>query len=108
MSGNGLKTVFGGAALGAERYFKDETVVNELFDALEAGNVKTIDTAQLYSGSEELLGQCSASSRFTIDTKSIGGFKPGHASEEEIVKDAEESLKKLKTDKVGSSSCHRG
>lgn len=76
----------------------EETV--ELLDAIEKLGIKQLDTAQLYGTSEQLLGQVNAASRFTIDTKHIGGWVPGNSSRAKVVERGLESLKKLGVDKV--------
>lgn len=73
-----------------------------VLDTLEANGVTNIDTAQIYGGgwSEQVLGECEAGKRFTIDTKAYGGIKPGSSADEPLVQAALESLRKLKLDKV--------
>jgi aflatoxin B1 aldehyde reductase len=87
-----IKIVFGGASLNPRGAFKDEQTVGELFSALHKAGVTTIDTARLYTGSEETIGQQPLRTSFTIDTKIKGGFEPGSASKERIQSDAQASL----------------
>ncbi len=101
MSGQGIKVVFGGAMVNKDRAFKDEHALRELFAVLKKEGVNTIDTAQLYGDSEEMLGNAGAPKEFIIDTKAKGGFAPGSPTKENIIKDANESMKKLGTEQVG-------
>ncbi|KXL45487.1 hypothetical protein M433DRAFT_58209 [Acidomyces richmondensis BFW] len=92
---SGIKNVFGGGAVRAGRGFSTPEQLAEVFDILEEGDCRTIDTATLYAESEELLGKAGAGKRFTIDTKHQGGFVKGYAKKENVIKDAENSKKKL-------------
>ncbi|MCJ1480387.1 Aflatoxin B1 aldehyde reductase member 2 [Schaereria dolodes] len=96
----GIEVVFGGASIGAERVFKTEPQVEEVLEILGSNGVKEIDSAQLYAGSEELLGKVKAGSRFTLSTKARGGFMPGRSEKDDLVHDAKESLRKLGVDRV--------
>jgi len=69
-------------------------------DLLEAGGVKTIDTARFYPDSEDYLGQTGATGRFAIDTKYPGGFAVTASSTQGVIASAAESLKALKTEQV--------
>lgn len=91
----GLPVVFGGAGIGPPRTFNNAEKVAELYDVLEKGGVKIIDSAQLYEGSEQMIGETNGGSRFTIDTKWKGGFG-GVLNNKEIVESAKESIKLLK------------
>ena len=82
------------------RGFKNKDDLEALFAVLKQYDLKAIDTAQFYGDSEELLGSVNAGSQFIIDTKWKGGFAPGSPTEENIVKTAEESMQRLKMDKV--------
>ena len=84
--------------IGPERSFKDEKSVTELLDLLEKKGVKHIDSAQLYTGSEKLLGEFNAGSRFIIDTKWKGGFA-GELNTKTIVDSSKISLETLKMKK---------
>jgi len=99
----GIQTAFGGAMIGTERAFKDEKAMEEVMKVLESEGVKIIDTAQLYEGSEALLGKVSAWKRFIIDTKATGGFKPGSTKKDALVSAAKESMERLGAKKVGRS-----
>ena len=96
----GIPNVFGGAGVNEGRGWSTPESLGPLFDALEKGDCPTIDTATLYGKSEEILGQAGAPKRFTIDTKTIGGFKPGNATKENVIADAENSKKMLGTKQV--------
>lgn len=104
---SGLKVAFGGAGVGPERTFKDEETCKKLYDVLEKGGCKIIDSAQLYAGSEQLLGETDAGSRFTIDTKWMGGFQPGLLNTKIIVESAKESMEKLKVRKGKNKLTHQ-
>jgi len=97
---SGIKIVFGGASIAPGSSFGDDETIRKLYDALEAGGVKTIDTAQIYQGSEELMGKTGAGKRFAIDSKAAAGFMPGSAAEALIVEAAKNSLKALGVDKL--------
>ena len=84
--------------IGPQRAFKDAETVNELYDVLEKGGVKIIDSAQLYEGSEKIIGETNGGSRFTIDTKWKGGFG-GVLNTKEIVESAKVSIEQLKVKK---------
>ena len=91
--GQGIKIVFGGGGFG--RYVTDAATAGQWFDALEAGGCKVIDSAQMYTGSEEILGAAHAEKRgFTIDTKDPGGAF-GKMNTADIEKNLRGSLKKL-------------
>lgn len=93
---SGIKNAFGGATINEGRSFADPKVLEQALEILEKGDCKIIDTAALYGSSEELLGKAKAGDRFIIDTKMRGGFPgSGHASKENILKEAEESKKLL-------------
>ncbi|TKA31720.1 hypothetical protein B0A50_01798 [Salinomyces thailandicus] len=91
----GIKNVFGGAAVNDNRGFTTVDAVKEAFSILEAGDCNIVDTATLYGKSEEFLGKAGVAGKFTVDTKHIGGFKPGNATKENAIADAENSRKML-------------
>lgn len=97
---SGIKIVLGGGTAQAGRAFPTLELLNPVLSALEAAGVKSIDTAEIYGNSEELLGQAKAGERFTFDTKAPGGFKKGTLSNEGVKKSAATSLKRLGVDKV--------
>ena len=101
MADKQVKVVYGGALLGnASSDFSTPEQVEEVLRVLEENGVKDIDTAQIYGGSEELLGKTGAASRFIVDTKHAGGFVPGTSSKEGLIERANESLRKLNTNSV--------
>lgn len=93
---SGIKNAFGGAAVG--RHFATPEAIKEVFDILEKGDCKIVDTAALYGESEKMLGEVGVGKRFTVDTKHKGGFEPGYAKKENVVADAENSKKMLGCD----------
>ncbi len=96
MSANGIKIAFGGAGFLSSSV--DE--VTEWLDIIEEAGIEIIDTAQLYGGSEEVLGKAGASSRFIIDTKLPGGFSAQLSTMEAVVEAGEKSLSRLDTNQV--------
>ncbi|KAJ7173209.1 aldehyde reductase [Mycena filopes] len=97
------KLVFGGGAIGpnpVNPYFPDEASIKEVYRLLEAGGVDSIDTARLYGPSEEWIGKTGGGKRFTIDTKTPGGFIPGDSTGESIPVHAKESVGRLGVDKI--------
>ncbi|KAE8384751.1 NADP-dependent oxidoreductase domain-containing protein [Aspergillus alliaceus] len=97
-----VQLIFGGASLGPsmETEFVSLEETKNALSFLEAGGVKTIDTARVYPSSEEWLGQAGAAARFSINTKYPGGFAPEASSREDVIKSADESFRLLKTDQV--------
>lgn len=71
---SGIKVIFGGAGINPGSPFGDIPTLRTTFDKLEAAGVKTIDTSNIYGASESILGEAGAASRFTVDTKTAGGF----------------------------------
>jgi aflatoxin B1 aldehyde reductase len=102
MASTKVQIVFGGFPLAAGSYFDNPETIQELFKVLEQEDVKIIDTAQSYPGSEKYLGQVNAGSRFTIHTKVPGGFIPGSSTQDKILESVHESLAQLKVDNVGA------
>ncbi|KAF7171332.1 hypothetical protein CNMCM5623_003742 [Aspergillus felis] len=105
MANSHAQIVFGGGIFFAPEWATPEKV-EEFLQALERNNVKTIDTAQIYGPSEELLGQTNAAKRFVIDTKLGGGFFPGSSTKDQVIKIGNESLQKLRTDSVNVYYIH--
>jgi aryl-alcohol dehydrogenase-like predicted oxidoreductase len=93
MANNSVKAVFGGAALGGPS-FPDEESIEKAYKLLEEGGCDTIDTARLYGNSEERLGKAGAGKRFTIDSKTPGGFAP-RGTGETILQHAKETVERL-------------
>lgn len=93
---SGIKVVFGGAAVGGDSELGESKTLQDALDILEKSGCHTIDTAHLYGRSEELLGKEGAIKRFTLDTKTRGGFNPdGGASKANITMEAQSSKEKL-------------
>jgi aryl-alcohol dehydrogenase-like predicted oxidoreductase len=100
MSSSSLIISFGTAGFGA----KTPEDIEKHYEVLEKHNVKNLDSAQLYEGSEEALGKTKAGERFIIDTKWVGGFKgPGSMTKDYVINSAKESIQKLGVKQVGSS-----
>lgn len=100
----GLTPVFGAASFSREPGlpFRSREEVAAVLDVLAKNDIHNIDTAQSYGQgwSEEVLGECNAGDRFTIDTKAYGGIREGSATEDGIVEKGLESVKKLGVKKV--------
>lgn len=93
-----IEYVFGGAGISPTSAFHDQTTCDALYAVLKQHNVTVIDSAQLYQGSERILGETSAGSQFTIDTKTPGQFQPGRV--DNLVKEAHDSLGHLQLKQV--------
>ncbi|TFA98432.1 Aflatoxin B1 aldehyde reductase member 3 [Trichoderma ghanense] len=100
------RLVFGTAGIDTGGAFPTVEHAIEVLDAVEKAGIKQLDTAQLYGISEEVLGKVKAAERFTIDTKHIGGWKPGESSREKVVARGLESLRRLGVDKVNIFYIH--
>lgn len=96
MSANGIPVVFGGGKF----WTSTPEEVRTWLKALKEAGISTIDTAQGYGTSEDVLGEVGAASEFTIDTKFSAGFGPTKATRDHVITSGQESLKKLKTDQV--------
>ena len=104
MPTSAIPIIFGAYTIASEQSLGEPDTIVKLFDLLESHKVTTIDTAEIYGNSEELLGQCGAGKRFVLDTKAPGGVHPGSGTEEEIVINGKASLKRLGVEQVGGSS----
>ena len=71
--------------------------VDDVIKKQEKGDCHTIDTANLYGESEKILGEANAGEKFTIDTKTRGGFNPGGGTKDNIFAEAKQSKELLKT-----------
>ncbi|KAF2210829.1 hypothetical protein CERZMDRAFT_121672 [Cercospora zeae-maydis SCOH1-5] len=93
---SGIKVVFGGAGINNGRALADVAALKRAFEILLAARVQTIDTANLYGDSEAILSEAGAPGRFTLDTKTRGGFNPASgASRGNILAEAQNSREKL-------------
>jgi aflatoxin B1 aldehyde reductase len=88
-----IKAVCGTTSINPFTFNTDEKVA-EIFRILKQEGVTTLDTARLYSGAEEALGRVPGHEDFIIDTKILGGFSPGSAAKENVIKDVQDSLDK--------------
>ncbi|KAH8637757.1 hypothetical protein IG631_05527 [Alternaria alternata] len=89
-----VKIVFGGSAFMSGAALGSPDIMNKVFDALLTSGVTTIDTARLYTGSEEAIGKQEKRIQFAIDTKVPGGFVPGSARKDTIVSHVKEAIQK--------------
>jgi len=96
----GIKVIFGGAMISTNRVFKGKDDLEALLASLKKYGVKAIDTVQSYGDCEQMLGSVNARSQFIIDTKWKSGIVPRSPTKENIIATAEESVNKLKMDKV--------
>jgi aflatoxin B1 aldehyde reductase len=87
-----VKIVMGGAGLTDTGKFNTQESREKVLDILLSHDVKTLDTARLYAGSEDAIGKLDKRTQFTIDTKLVGGFSPGNVSKDQVIKDAQASL----------------
>lgn len=67
---------------------------------MEKEGITTLDTAEIYPGSEAEIGYHDATKRFVVDTKSPGAFGGDGRLKDEIVAGVQASLEKLKTKQV--------
>src|ERR1700744_3014748 len=104
MSSQGIKVVFGAAAIGNRAPWVEADYNENAFEILLKQKVNPLDSAQLYGESEKRLGELKAGDRFVIDTKWMGGWQPGWATKENIVNSAKASIEKLGVKQV-SSTC---
>ena len=95
MSAKGVKIVFGGGPIGEGKAFPDASTIEELYKLLEEGGCGTIDTARLYSNSEEWIGKTRGGDKFIIDSKTPGGFVVGGSTSTNILQHAKETVERL-------------
>jgi aflatoxin B1 aldehyde reductase len=101
-SPNGIKIIFGAGGYGTylESLGVDgHALAREQLAVLLEEGVTTIDTAELYEGSEAELAYQEAPKRFTIHSKVKGGFAPGR-DKDAIVEAGEGCLGRLGTTQV--------
>jgi aflatoxin B1 aldehyde reductase len=102
---NGIKIVYGAGGLSsrvAARLPPDvglHDYTKQVLDILEKEGISTLDTAEIYTGSEDEIGYHGAAKLFTIDTKLPGGFGKSR-SKDEIIAGGKASLERLKTKQV--------
>jgi aflatoxin B1 aldehyde reductase len=94
-----IKTVFGGAAF-PNGAFADAKVQAEALDILQKSGVSGLDSARVYTGSEEAIGKLDARTNFTIDTKLRGGVEKGTLGKDQVIRDIQDSLEKLRIPQV--------
>ncbi|TKX25609.1 oxidoreductase-like protein 13 [Elsinoe australis] len=97
---SGIKIVMGGLGMGEGVSLGTIPEVKEVLPVLKEFNVDTLDSAQLYGDAEKNLGEVGAGKEFTIDTKWLGGFKPGFITKDNIITTGKESLERLKIPQV--------
>ncbi|KAF5238904.1 hypothetical protein FANTH_10147 [Fusarium anthophilum] len=95
----GIKVVLGaGAFLTKDQWTADK--VKTYLDALAAGGVKEIDSAQAYGDSELVLGDNGASEMFELSTKLPGIMDPGSYRRDEVVTRTQKSLERLRVNQL--------
>lgn len=96
--------VFGGTRIGNRELFMPHTHLETFLTTLTRHYITKIDTAQAYGNSEVTLGRIQAGSRFVIDTKwspdSWTESSTPWATNERIIRSAEESIYELAVDQV--------
>lgn len=98
-TGYNILPVFGTGYFG--RDFDNEDEIKAIYQTLIAEGCYNIDTARLYTGSEEILGRTGASEEFIIDSKTPGGFRnQGEDTGQAIYNHARESIERLKTNQL--------
>jgi aflatoxin B1 aldehyde reductase len=105
---NGLNIVYGAGGLSPK--FVGELpagvtfheFAKEVLEILKKEKIGTLDTAEIYPGSEEEIGYQGAADRFIVDTKLPGAFGPSR-QKDEIIAGGKASLERLKTKQVSSS-----
>ncbi|KAJ7359785.1 aldehyde reductase [Mycena albidolilacea] len=102
MGSSSVKAIFGGAPIGpgVGGSFLDEESIEHAYKLLEEGGCDTIDTARIYGDSEVWMGKTGAGKRFTIDSKTPGGFGPGSSTGEGILQHAKETVERLQVKSV--------
>ncbi|CAH0036320.1 unnamed protein product [Clonostachys solani] len=101
---NGINLIFGAGGYGT--YLNNllgvdsaRALIRDQLEVLSAEGVRSIDTSELYEGSEEELAHHDAAKKFIIHTKVKGGFAAGRTTDE-IVEVGKERLRLLKTTQV--------
>lgn len=94
--------------LGTNRLRNTDENVEFIRAAVEAG-VQLIDTAHLYTGgeSEQTIGRALSPVPRGCLIATKGGYAPGHGSPKVLRREIEESLTRLRTDRIGLYYLHR-
>ncbi|KAF2118735.1 NADP-dependent oxidoreductase domain-containing protein [Lophiotrema nucula] len=101
-----VELVFGGGSVGSGTVFEDRSILRDALDVLKKEGVKRLDSAHLYGESESLFGKANAGKDFIIDSKIKGGFEPGSAKKDGVLKGIELSLDRLNVEKLGIFYIH--
>ncbi|KAK9489575.1 Aldo/keto reductase [Lipomyces doorenjongii] len=101
MSPNGVKIIYGAAAVA----LKSMETLQETFSVLEKHDVKDLDTAYIYTKSEETLNKAGAPARFIIHSKAPC-FEPGALSKENVLKGIDETLERLGVSNIETYFLH--
>lgn len=100
-----VAAIFGGTRIGNRELFMPDTHLETFLTTLTRHHITKIDTAQAYGNSEATLGRVQAGRRFAFDTKwspdSWTESSTPWATNERIIRSAEESIYKLAVDQVG-------
>lgn len=101
-----VKLIFGGVSLSDFGAFNTQDKRAQVIDVLLSHNITHIDTARGYAGSEVAIGQLEKRKQFTIDTKIVGGWAPGTATKDAVIKDSQDSLEQVKIDQFNTLYIH--
>jgi aflatoxin B1 aldehyde reductase len=101
MSHSTPKIIFGVA--GAAKWSAEQ--MQGFLAVLEKHNVKDLDTAYSYQGSENVLGKAGVPKKFVIHTKAPG-FRPGILAKQSILNGMEKSLNELGVSSVETYFLH--
>ncbi|MCJ1410223.1 hypothetical protein MMC19_004308 [Ptychographa xylographoides] len=96
-----IKVIFG---TGGYSQFHADTIL-EIHELLQQHDVKDLDTASIYPGSEDAIGKSGAPKQFIIHTKAPG-FSEGSLSKSSILAGMEKSLKELGVESVETYFLH--
>ena len=101
---NGLNIIFGAGGYGvylASLGLDGHSLAREQLEVLKETGIRSIDTSELYEGSEEELAYQEAPRHFIIHNKVKGGFARGR-DRDAIIKAGQERLRLLETKQVSS------
>ncbi|KAF2668716.1 aldehyde reductase [Microthyrium microscopicum] len=101
---NGIKIIYGGGGLSSilaapEGYDSFHDYSKAILAILEKEGISTLDTAEIYPGSEEEIAYNKATERFTVDTKLPGGFGESR-TKDQIIAGGKGNLERLQTKQV--------